>query len=62
MNKAKELKAVIKGNIRVKTIKYYGVVQGYKVIVNGKKYPINRGCFYGYWDIKKIVRNINERF
>jgi len=32
--------------IKTKAIKYYGYLQGYKVYINGKKYPKKYGHFY----------------
>ena len=34
--------------MKIKTIaqKYFGYLQGYKVYINGKKYPLQHGYFY----------------
>ncbi len=33
-------------HIRIRTIRYFGYKQGYKVYIDGKKYPLERGHFY----------------
>lgn len=43
--------------IRIRTIRYFGYKQGYKVYINGKKYPLERGRFYTHMKRDSAVRH-----
>jgi len=43
--------------IKVIAIRYYGYHQGYKVYVNGKKYPRKFGHFYATPNKEKAVKS-----
>tara|TARA_Y100000310_G_scaffold79784_1_gene76463 strand:- start:245 stop:502 length:258 start_codon:yes stop_codon:yes gene_type:complete len=41
--------------IKVKSISYFGYLQGHKVFINGKKYPLEYGHHYTSNTIKQAV-------
>ena len=48
-------------NIRTQEILYKGYKQGYKIYIDNKKYPVNKGYFYSCMDINKAIKQaINE--
>ena len=50
-----------KHNIKVKPHYYYGYLQGFKVFINGKKFPLKNGCVYAHNKNKKAIKTaLNE--
>ena len=48
--------------IKVKAIFYFGYLQGHKVLINGKKYPLECGHHYTSNTIKQAVNSaLNDR-
>ena len=49
-------------NIKTQEILYKGYKQGYKVYIDNKKYPANKGYFYSCMNINKAIKQaIKER-
>ena len=46
-----------KTKIRALAVKYYGYHQGYKIYINGIKYPKAKGHFYATKDKKKAIKS-----
>jgi hypothetical protein len=49
------IEAPSKLNIKTKTINYFGYKQGYKVYLNGIKYPKKHGNFYAFMNKKQAI-------
>tara|TARA_Y100001938_G_C7785033_1_gene279772 strand:+ start:259 stop:534 length:276 start_codon:yes stop_codon:yes gene_type:complete len=48
--------------IKFDDIYYFGVFQGQKIYINGKKYPKKHSCFYTSNNLNKnIVKALNEK-
>ena len=46
--------------IKTEKILHFGYLQGYKVYINNKKYPIKRNYFYTYLNKDKAIKKAIE--
>lgn len=49
-------------NIKFEEIYYYGVLQGQKIYINNKKYPLKHGHFFSSNNLNKnILKSLQEK-
>lgn len=44
-------------NVKTEAINYYGYLQGFKVFIDGQKYPKNKGEWYTTLNEKQAIKN-----